>query len=259
MSTSKAIPPSILLFPVTSTPLNEPRAKPPAPRVGASLTFYAPTNEVILFGGASHETDSRVWRKLPTSSSPSARYDHLALIVNRAPTGREAKSSHLLVFGGASDDAPLNDLWFLDLDAKTWVNSTGRMKGCVPSPRTIQSCGYLAGKVGESDRIYLVGGGEGGDRPVDDNVVRVLDIDSLTWTHVKTITTRCPPSLQGHTTTLVNINSIPYLIVFGGSVNSVSSAGLWILNLESNEWTHLEGDGEEEWPASRCGHTMTRV
>ncbi|KAI9340524.1 hypothetical protein BDR26DRAFT_351461 [Obelidium mucronatum] len=180
-----------LLAPVTASQ----SVPPPPPRVGASLVLLG--EFLVLFGGAAHETGaqggvlrlsahSRTWAPLP--SLPHPRYDHLALAVARAPVNAAsgAKRSHMLVFGGAGNDGNLNDLWFLDADSLDWINSTKRMKGSVPSPRTIQSCAYLPGDESTADRIFIYGGGEGGGKATDDTRIHCLDIDTLTWTHVKT-------------------------------------------------------------------------
>ncbi|KAJ3014026.1 UNVERIFIED_CONTAM: hypothetical protein HDU68_000455, partial [Siphonaria sp. JEL0065] len=261
---------SILLFPVTSSTV---ASQPPCPRVGASLSLVGSQNKVVLFGGASHETgtlndvytlglDDRVWTPATSRVQPPPRYDHLGVGVDRVRVGSsDAKTAHLLVFGGAGDDENRNDLWFFDLDANEWIDSSPRMKGAAPSPRTVQSCAYLPGVNGDSDRIYLFGGGEGGAKATKDTALHCLDIDTLTWTHVKSINTPHPPPLQGHSTASLITSTSSYVVIYGGtSTSEAPTSSVYILNLSTNSWSHFEPAADSlSWPKSRFGHTMTRV
>ncbi|KAJ3415421.1 Radial spoke head 14 [Chytridiales sp. JEL 0842] len=100
----------------------------PAPRVGASLTFVPHKNSCFLFGGASHEdgfkndlytlnASTGIWTFLsPNGARPTPRYEHAMALVHRKSSepSTELKPT-LLLFGGASEECLLNDLWALDI------------------------------------------------------------------------------------------------------------------------------------------------
>ena len=55
------------------------------------------------------KVDSLVWKKIDTSSSPPARYEHASAIAHRK--GEKC----LFIAFGASESFPLNDVWSLNL------------------------------------------------------------------------------------------------------------------------------------------------
>ncbi|KAJ3108507.1 hypothetical protein HK100_003425 [Physocladia obscura] len=254
--------------------------KPPAPRVGASLVYFNST--AYLFAGASHEDgyfnsihalnlESRVWKAIKPRSKfkPIARYDHLSLIVDQRL--RQTDSKQMLVFGGAADDGLLNDLWLYSFEFEEWIQIEA--KGVMPSPRTIQSCGYA--KTLESEKIFIFGGGAGGDEPIPDSHVYCLNVKSMLWSHFKNLGSENPPPLHGHSTVLVTKNGRDMLVVFGGMYGTnhmllqadkteITSSNVWILDLQSKLWTCFSAsscgyESENPWPKSRSGHTLTVV
>ncbi|KAI8818865.1 hypothetical protein BJ741DRAFT_715986 [Chytriomyces cf. hyalinus JEL632] len=134
-------------FAVLSSPTTRSTGTVTAPRVGASLVRHGQL--AVLFGGASHEggcskaldtldTESGLWQSIIQSSTapwPQQRYDHLTVRIVRKGT------PFMLVFGGASEDGLLSDLWLLNLVTWKWIDCSKICKGTAPSPRTIQFCG----------------------------------------------------------------------------------------------------------------------
>jgi len=53
--------------------------------------------------------DSLVWSKIQTSGSPPARYEHASTI------GYRKGEKCLFIAFGATEEAPLNDIWSLNL------------------------------------------------------------------------------------------------------------------------------------------------
>ncbi|KAI8842210.1 hypothetical protein BJ741DRAFT_705079 [Chytriomyces cf. hyalinus JEL632] len=256
-------------FAVLSSPTTRSTGTVTAPRVGASLVRHGQL--AVLFGGASHEggcskaldtldTESGLWQSITQSSTapwPQQRYDHLTVRIVRKGT------PFMLVFGGASEDGLLADLWLLNLVTWKWIDCSKICKGTAPSPRTIQSCGK------SESVLYLFGGGKGGDQAVQDVCVHALNTDSLTWSKLDIPASEfSPPSLQGHCTQLIQIpvnaaSKIPHLLIYGGTCNNNPTetlATVWILNLETLTWARYDPPGTSQatdsWPESRCGHVM---
>lgn len=67
-----------------------------------------------------------------------------------------------------------------------------------------------------------------------------------------------PPLRYGHTQTLINDKTI---VILGGfdslSGEAVSLADIWLYDIDTNEWSHLEAKlDKENKPASRSSHSQ---
>ncbi|KAJ3329176.1 hypothetical protein HDU76_008472 [Blyttiomyces sp. JEL0837] len=256
---------------------------PPSPRVGATLTYIPEWNACVLFGGASHEDgfmnellrfdlDSLSWSKIEIGGIgvvPKPRYEHCAVVVHRnvkqqrPMDGSEVevpkRRLQILVFGGSSEDCLLNDVWCFDIESLQWTELI--TKGKAPSPRTLHTCGYVAGQVNSngvvsSDRIYVYGGGHVGDIPTSDNAVYCLDVDSATWIQLTTSDsspTTTPTPRLGHTLLSYDLQT---LLVFGGAMEGGKALNdVWIIDISKRSWRQIVGGSDSEsWPMERCAH-----
>ncbi|KAJ3288188.1 hypothetical protein HK104_008290 [Borealophlyctis nickersoniae] len=251
----------------------EPETLPaPSPRAGHTFVFNPVGNECILFGGASHEdglydsvqildlgtvypfptksvqvvfrsenlpsgfsTASLVWREpkvieqagnSPGATAP-ARYEHSALVVK---SGDEP--AQMLVLYGAGMGLT-NDVWALDLGHVVVHNKSKGTK---------------------RNRIYMFGGGEAGDRPVDDTAVYCLDYESLMWIQVTAPGKGPAPKPRlGHSFTAIGDK----IFLFGGSNPEREHDELWQFDTTTNSWTNPMTTGDA--PSARSGHTATAV
>jgi N-acetylneuraminic acid mutarotase len=127
--------------------------KGPSPRAAGSCTRIS-DNEILFFGGYCADDNvgyyndifilnlsKREWRDATNEFSgqrPPARSGHAAILVGR----------RLFIFGGSHyfrSKTHYNDLYYLDLDEKRWVQPT--TKGDIPSPRTQCSASLIGTKI----------------------------------------------------------------------------------------------------------------
>lgn len=148
------------------------------PRAGASFTAVG--RVLYLFGGQDPASgtcfndivaldtasDPWEWRRVEVQGgSPPPRHSHAACVV---------RGGCVLVFGGAGQDRPLNDVWVFDPQAARWTFPT--LKGELPAPREMHTLTSVGG-----DRALLLGGRDAGGRVLRD--ARTLDLDALVWGH----------------------------------------------------------------------------
>ena len=148
----------------------------PTPRANASLTALG--RKLYLFGG--HDPTSGTcfndvlaldtardpweWRRVEIQGgSPPPRHSHAAC---------RLRGGCLLVFGGAGQDRPLNDVWVFDPEAARWTFPT--LGGELPAAREMHTLTDVGG-----GRALLLGGRDAGGRVLQD--ARLLDLDALTW------------------------------------------------------------------------------
>ena len=148
----------------------------PTPRANASLTALGRT--LYLFGGhdpasgtcfndvlaLDTEHDPWEWRRVEVQGgSPPPRHSHAACSV---------RGNCLLVFGGAGQDRPLNDVWVFDPETARWTFPT--LGGELPVAREMHTLTEVGG-----GRALLLGGRDAGGRVLRD--ARLLDLDALAW------------------------------------------------------------------------------
>merc|ERR1711925_2763 len=83
---------------------------------GGCSENFAPLDDVWVFNPT---TSGDVWREImPTSYRPPARWLHSSsVIATSVPMGQDArsvKSQGLMIYGGAANNAPMDDLWVFD-------------------------------------------------------------------------------------------------------------------------------------------------
>ena len=121
------------------------------------------------------------WEKVDTNKGPEPRYEHAALLCHRR--GKRI----LIIMMGASDEAPLSDIWALDLGMFSipfYIDSYQRVdtfkwtcletRGTLPKARTLHSA--IVHSHRGKDRIYIFGGGMAGSQALPDAQVYCLDL-----------------------------------------------------------------------------------
>lgn len=236
---------------------------PPSPRVGASLQVANNGKTLVLFGGASHEEGPNndvffldlvqmMWKRMDFKGVspvdlPSPRYDHCSALFT------VENKEKMVIFGGAGEDGPTNDVWIYDIGSNSWTKLDPT--GPAPQGRTIQSIGKLHEDDSKGQtRLYLFGGGESGDTPVQDADVYCFDLKLSKWIKVFTADnkeSKGPAPRLGHT--FIACNHLIYM--FGGMSGSTFYHDTWVFDTKTNKWHELETKGVA--PSPRSGHSAS--
>ncbi|KAL3649977.1 hypothetical protein CASFOL_006380 [Castilleja foliolosa] len=149
----------------------------------------------------------------------------------------------LLLAGLSKNNTDRVTVRFIDLES----HNCGVVEtfGNIPVARSGQSVTLFGSK------LIMFGGEDSNRRLLND--VHVLDLETMTWSAVET--TQTPPSPRfDHTAAL---HAERYLFVFGGCSHSVFFNDLYVLDLETMEWSQpqLQGDLMN----ARAGHAGVAV
>ena len=149
----------------------------PSPRGNPSMVVDTATNQAIVFGGWNGQTkfgdvfrlDLTHWRwteavQEEAQPSPCPRTDHSAVWWTQAKA--------MVVFGGTSDEGPVNDVWLL-LGHDIWEE--WHCSGAKPSPRTSHAA-VIHGNV------MVISGGQCQSAVLE--TIYALDLSTKVWTQV---------------------------------------------------------------------------
>lgn len=147
----------------------------------------------------------------------------------------------LLIFGGLSrTKSGVLTVWFVDLDSR--LCGLVETSGEVPVARRGHSVSLVGSKL-------ILFGGEDNNRLLL-NDVHILDLDTMTWHAAET--TQPPPSPRYDHSAAVHAER--YLLLFGGSSHSTCFNDLYVLDLQTMEWSEPEIRGDFATPrAGHCG------
>jgi N-acetylneuraminic acid mutarotase len=159
------------------------------------------------------------------------RYEHGSLLCS--------SRGLLYVFGGARTEGPLGDLWKYDIDKDEWLGVVPG--GCAVSPRTIHSPGT------HKHLLFVFGGGESGDRPVDAPGPYVFNSEIEEWFKPE-ISGSGPCPRQGHICACIGGK----LFVHGGMAGMTFFNDLHVLDLDSWKWENPKAVGDI--PSPRAAH-----
>jgi len=217
--------------------LLSPGPSPPPARNGASLTFDADGNRMVLFGGQGVSGPRNDTWAVPTASQPS--WSRIADSGQQpSPSGGhsavyDSRRRRLLVFGGSGQ----NDTWALNLLTDTWEEVATSSR---PSPRYEHSAIYDSAR----DRMVIFGGFA--FQPLND--VWALSFDpAATWTQINPLGP-LPSARTGHTAVYDSVAD--RMLVYGGSSENL----LWALAFDSEpQWSVVPTIGLE--PPLSTSHT----
>ncbi|KQJ86451.1 acyl-CoA-binding domain-containing protein 6 [Brachypodium distachyon] len=135
---------------------------------------------------------------------------------------------------------PTENISVKEFDPQTCTWSTLRTYGKSPSSRGGQSVTL----VGDT---LVVFGGEGDGRSLL-NDLHVLDLESMTWDEFES--TGTPPSPRSEHAAACYADQ--YLLIFGGGSHSTCFSDLYLLDMQTMEWSRPEQHGIT--PEPRAGH-----
>jgi N-acetylneuraminic acid mutarotase/fibronectin type 3 domain-containing protein len=150
----------------------------------------------------------------------------------------DSRADRMILFGGTSGAADLDDTWTYDSDANTWTNLNPSTR---PSARGRHAMAYDA----RSDRVILFGGTDAGGVLGD---TWAYDPNANTWTNLNPSTR--PSARYRHA--MAYDSQSDRIIVFGGTDVSPFD-DTWSYDFESNAWTPLDPATR---PAARYRHIM---
>nr|AML76675.1 putative LOV domain-containing protein [Limnanthes douglasii] len=199
-------------------------------------------NRVVLFGGEGVNmqpmNDTFVldlnasnpeWEHFEVSSPPPGRWGHTLSCVN---------GSNLVVFGGCGTQGLLNDVFVLDLDAKspTWREISGLAP---PLPRSWHSSCTLDGT-----KLIVSGGCADSGVLLSDTFLLDFSMDIPVWREIPAAWT--PPCRLGHT---LSVYGGMKILMFGGLAKSGAlrfrSSDVFTMDLSDVEpsWRYVTGSG----------------
>lgn len=189
------------------------------------------------------------WKQSEHKTSPTQRHSHSCCQIN----------DRMYLFGGLSGTSTsYNDLWYLDLNNKTWNRPA--TNGLYPSPKAAASL------LAYNNQLVLYGGySHPYSHPFNQQVsffdeLHIYCIDTFTWNQI--LFSQEAPKLAGHSASIINKNQ---MIFFGGCNGSLGNKtnSVYCLDLNTFEWlntcidstkTFREIDGLK--PECRYGHSQ---
>src|SRR5664279_2216957 len=213
----------------TNWTANSPVPSPTA-REGHAMAYDAAHNEVVLFGGQAlsdgallQDTwvwsgNSKTWTQLSPVASPPARWGHA--MAYDAPRGQ------IVLFGGGTASADVNDTWTWDRTNLTW---TPLSPAASPPVRELHKMVYDATR----QEVVLFGGHQnvGGQAFYADT----WTWNGTTWTPKSPAT--IPPNRYNHAMAFDASQS--QVVIFGGVVNSNASCGADTWAWNGTTWVQL--------------------
>mmetsp|Transcript_7112 Transcript_7112/g.12311 ORF Transcript_7112/g.12311 Transcript_7112/m.12311 type:complete len:345 (+) Transcript_7112:166-1200(+) len=194
-------------------------------------------NDVVVF-----EPESQTWDRVAVKGgSPPTRHAHTACCF---------QESRILVFGGASQTGPMNDVWIFDTASGEWSRPT--VKGQAPAPREMHSAVYV-----EGHGIIIYGGRSNGSSAVLNDVI-ALDTDKLEWAwRAQTRHPRC-----SHASCALGHGKV---VFYGGFTGAEVEGGVLELDLATRKFrVACASDGgssssEGFHPGARFAHSAVEV
>ncbi|KAH7547823.1 hypothetical protein ACOSQ2_033288 [Xanthoceras sorbifolium] len=145
----------------------------------------------------------------------------------------------LFLLGGHSKKSSDSMIvWFIDLE----TNLCGVMKTSGKAP--VARGGHSVTVAGS--RLIIFGGEDRGRKLLND--VHVLDLETMTWDVIEAMQTSPAPRYD-HTAA---VHAERYLLVFGGCSHSIFFNDLHVLDLQTNEWSQPQIQGD--LVSARAGH-----
>ncbi|XP_051191962.1 acyl-CoA-binding domain-containing protein 4 [Lolium perenne] len=153
--------------------------------------------------------------------------------------------NNLLVVAGSSRATASNkvSVWLIDVETNSW--SAVDTHGKVPIARVGQSVSLVG------SRLVMFGGEDNKRRLLSD--LHVLDLETMMWEEVTT-EKGGPAPRYDHSAAVYADN---YLLIFGGSSHSTCFSDLYLLDLQSLEWSQPDTQGANITP--RSGHAGTMI
>eukprot|EP00741_Cyanophora_paradoxa_P011450 tig00020556_g11061.t1 len=212
----------------------------PPPRTGHTLVAHGAS--LLLFGGQDplqtqvyndmhiFDLEKLAWRRVSAQGAiPDPRNSHGAAVLG----------GKMVVFGGANDDGPLDDVCVFDIATSTWLRDAPAGKG--PAPREMFACAPLS-----ASRLLVHGGRLESGAPLAD--LFVLDLEAMRWVPLGS----SPFQRCAHVLAPAGDGT---LVACGGTDCRQVLGDTWILNSARMEWTELKrGPGKQGKFVARFAH-----
>ncbi|XP_062220794.1 acyl-CoA-binding domain-containing protein 4 isoform X2 [Phragmites australis] len=155
------------------------------------------------------------------------------------------KNNLVVVAGNMRSPSSLNkvSVWLIDVETNSW--SALDTYGKVPIARGGQSLSLLG------SRLIMFGGEDNKRRLLND--LHILDLETMMWEEVKTEKDGPAPRYD-HSAA---VYAKQYLLIFGGSSHSTCFNDLYLLDLQTLEWSQPDTQGAHITP--RSGHAGTMI
>ena len=176
----------------------------------------------------------RMWEEVRTiGKHPARRSYHSAVMWG----------DKMLIFGGQDlSEGPQRDLWSIEIGQfgnESWEHLQIEDKGNLSRHSAII----------KNSTMYIFGGTTGSE---EFNKTLALDLKTLAWKEYFP-DNNLPPPLDSHTACLYEKNEDSFMVVFGGFANGERTNEVYILNLLTMKWTHV--DISTTKPGIRSGHS----
>ncbi len=199
----------------------------PSVRNNATMSYDAAAGEIVMFGGLSGSAylndtwlfnlASGTWRQVYPALSPPAR--------NQAVMGYDAAAGEVVLFGGYTGSAYLNDTWLYDAATNTWTQAT---------PSTSPSGRDLGGMVYDAAAGEMVlFGGYSGTAPLNDTWLYNAGTD--VWSQAAPATSPATRSRFA-----MSYDAAAGDIVLFGGYDATTTTWLndtWLYNAAADTWT----------------------
>uniref|UniRef100_A0A0Q3RRH3 Uncharacterized protein n=1 Tax=Setaria italica TaxID=4555 RepID=A0A0Q3RRH3_SETIT len=155
------------------------------------------------------------------------------------------KNNLVVVAGNTRSSSSSNkvSVWLIDVETNSW--SAFDTYGKVPTARGGQSVSLLG------SRLLMFGGEDNKRRLLND--FHILDLETMMWEEVKT-EKGGPAPRYDHSAA---VYADQYLLIFGGSSHSTCFNDLYLLDLQTLEWSQPDTQGAHIAP--RSGHAGTMI
>lgn len=205
-----------------------------------ALVYYESADAFLLFGGEAWWGDvsqllrlnltENEWHALSPSANPPPRHGHRVIY--------DGQEDLMMLFGGLSDGAALNDTWLYSLANNTWWNvSTAN-----PSGRFGHSLVYDS----LNDRAILFGGSDGNQILND-----TWAFDFLTRHWAELSTGLAPLPRLNHSMAFDPLSG--EALLFGGKNDTEALGDTWTLNVSADMW---EKKNPSTSPPARFSHSI---
>ncbi|XP_011648837.1 acyl-CoA-binding domain-containing protein 4 isoform X2 [Cucumis sativus] len=174
------------------------------------------------------------WISPPVSGlRPKARYEHGAAVIQ----------DKMYIFGGNHNGRYLSDLHVLDLRSWAWTKLEAKTQSPESPPEKLTPCAGHSLIPWENKLLSVAGHTKD---PSDAIQVRVFDVQTSTWSNLKTYG-KPPASRGGQSVTLVGTS----VVIFGGQdAKRTLLNDLHILDLETMTWDEIDAVGAPPSPRS---------
>jgi hypothetical protein len=243
----------------------------PAPRLHTSAVFDSVTDQMVIFGGmpdsgvplndvwgnqqivanAQEAEPNLDWTPVfPTGTAPTARSGHNAFY--------DSNSGNMVVFGGASSTACLNDLWALeDANSSEGIPNWSSLAtaGTLPPARANHSGVYDA-----TANVMIVFGGTNCTGGYLNDVWTLSNANGIdgtpTWTELFPSGT-APAARENSSATYDSTNHV--LTIYAGDNGGTGMSDVWTLTNANGQsgtpqWTELSPTGSKA-PEARTGQS----